>query len=137
MGSDLPLSPPCHLSADCTLSQGSVALEILSLPLYFWVSGAGGLGVFLPPGVCLRSVFPRLTQTEPKILENNNGLFKLTQLTLRLFIILRQNEMTVWFNYLQRHSLGIGFLRLFSQIGCKAERCHKVKFCLFVWGKLD
>lgn len=48
------------------LSQGSVALEMLSHPLYFWVSNTGGLGVFLPPGVCLKSTFTLLTQTETK-----------------------------------------------------------------------
>lgn len=71
-----PLCSPCRLFVDCSLSQGSVALEMLSLLLYFWVSVMGGLGVFLPPGVCMRSVSPVwphwtgiLTNDEPLIQE--------------------------------------------------------------------
>lgn len=101
-GQHTPPSSSCHLSADLRLSQGSVALEMLFLPLYFWVSDTGGLGVFLPPGVCLRSVspvWPRLNRKPDK--QGAVDSFHIRLHPHSRLKVLIYDIQTVWFNILR------------------------------------
>lgn len=144
----IPALPPL-----CILQTvpGLGCLGDLSLPLYFWVSRAGGLGVFLPPGVCLRPVslfWPRLNQ---KSWQTTSYWFRkwAFQISTVDFEVVIYDIRTEWIVYgliiCDVGAWGLISEDHFHRLAVKRNITlllvyHKVKFChkfAFVWSKMS
>lgn len=107
----MPPSSSCHLSVDCRLSQGLVALEMLSPPLYFWVSGAEGVWVFFCLLGFVWGLFPSSDPGWTQILTNKEALIQ--EAGFSNWVESTQSTKAPYLRYLDRMN------RLYALIPCE------------------